>query len=52
MQPTSMIKTFGHGFDHMDTEDTFRAFIEWWNEKSDFPVEMEQDKDQDYPMAA
>ncbi|WP_347311665.1 hypothetical protein [Defluviimonas sp. SAOS-178_SWC] len=52
MQPTSMIKTFGDGFDHVGTEDAFRSFIAWWNEKSHFPVDMEQDEDQDVPLAA
>ena len=39
MQDTHNTKSYGNGFDHMESEKAIRAFIAWWNEKSFFPFD-------------
>lgn len=31
-------KTYGNGFDPITSKADIRAFIDWWNERSYFPV--------------
>ena len=54
MQKTKMTKSYGNGFDHMESETTYRDFLAWWNEKSYFPFEAPEEgaADQEFPMAA
>ena len=39
MQQSQMPKSYGNGFDHLESKETVRAFIAWWNEKSHFPFD-------------
>lgn len=39
MQKMRRTKSYGTGFDHMESKETIRAFISWWNEKSFFPLD-------------
>ncbi|MCB2136473.1 MAG: hypothetical protein KDE08_11105 [Rhodobacteraceae bacterium] len=39
MKKMRKAKSYGNGFDHMDSKETIRAFISWWNEKSFFPFD-------------
>lgn len=39
MQKIRKMKSYGNGFDHLETEETIRAFLTWWNEKSFFPFD-------------
>lgn len=49
-----MTKTYGNGFDHMESELTFRDFVAWWNEKSHFPFDTldETEIPEEFPIAA
>lgn len=39
MHKTRKMKSYGNGFDQMESEKAIRAFIAWWNEKSFFPFD-------------
>ncbi|MCU9850103.1 hypothetical protein OEZ60_19085 [Defluviimonas sp. WL0024] len=39
MRETRQMRGHENGFDHMDSKEAVRAFIAWWNEKSDFPFD-------------
>ncbi|MCV2868447.1 hypothetical protein OEW28_07375 [Defluviimonas sp. WL0002] len=52
MSKTPQFPTYGQGFSHMETRETFRDFIAWWNERSHFPFDAMEEKRQDWPMAA
>ncbi len=43
MQKMRKKKSYGNGFDHMQSKETIRAFMTWWNEKSVFPCDNGQD---------
>lgn len=39
MRKTRKMKGCENGSDQMDSKEAIRAFIAWWNEKSDLPFE-------------
>lgn len=43
MQKIRKMKSYGNGFDHIESKQTIRAFITWWNEKSFFPFDNGRD---------
>lgn len=44
MQKFRKMKSYGNGFDHLETEETIRAFLTWWNERSFFPIDNGQEE--------
>lgn len=43
MQKIRKMKSYGNGFDHLESKETIRAFLTWWNERSFFPFDNDQE---------
>jgi len=52
---TAQTKPYGHGFDHVVQQADIRAFTNWWNARSHFPVsaaDTAAPEEPDYAQAA